>query len=115
MQKADIVFWNGALGITEHDFYRNGSESLLRLLDTAPGDVVIGGGDTAGFVAQFPEASFYHVSTGGGASIDYLSQETLVGIAYYDEADRPPASPTVAARKEPAAAAAAAQPPALGL
>jgi 3-phosphoglycerate kinase len=93
LTRADIVFWNGALGITEHPFYRNGSESLVHLLKQCPGDVVIGGGDTAGFVSQFPEASFYHVSTGGGASIDYLTQETLVGITYYDESNRPEASP----------------------
>jgi len=101
LSKADIVFWNGALGITEHPFYRNGSEALVNLLKQCPGDVVIGGGDTAGFVSQFPDAHFYHVSTGGGASIDYLTKETLVGITYYDESNRPPKSPIASPMASP--------------
>ena len=84
VNKADIVFWNGALGITEHPFYKQGSEALVHLLKQAPGNVVIGGGDTAGFVNDYP-VDFFHVSTGGGASIDYLTKESLVGICYYDE------------------------------
>eukprot|EP00615_Pteridomonas_danica_P006231 CAMPEP_0114359424 /NCGR_PEP_ID=MMETSP0101-20121206/23005_1 /TAXON_ID=38822 ORGANISM="Pteridomonas danica, Strain PT" /NCGR_SAMPLE_ID=MMETSP0101 /ASSEMBLY_ACC=CAM_ASM_000211 /LENGTH=695 /DNA_ID=CAMNT_0001502957 /DNA_START=72 /DNA_END=2159 /DNA_ORIENTATION=- len=83
VNKADVIFWNGALGITEHPFYKNGSESLLHLLKQCPGDVVIGGGDTAGFVSNY-DTDFYHVSTGGGASIDYITKQTLVGITYYD-------------------------------
>lgn len=83
VNKADVIFWNGALGITEHPFYKNGSESLVHLLKQCPGDVVIGGGDTAGFVNNY-DTDFYHVSTGGGASIDYITKETLVGITYYD-------------------------------
>ena len=85
VNKADIIFWNGALGITEHPFYKNGSEQLVHLLGQCPGDVVIGGGDTAGFVQgaageDYTQTyDFYHISTGGGASIDYLTSETLPG------------------------------------
>ena len=97
VNKADIVFWNGALGITEHPFYKNGSEQLVHLLGQCPGDVVIGGGDTAGFVQGAgtdgedftTKYDFFHISTGGGASIDYLTSETLPGIAYYGNHPRP--------------------------
>ena len=93
VNKADIIFWNGALGITEHPFYKNGTEALVHLLGQCPGDVVIGGGDTAGFVqgssgVDYSEKyDFYHISTGGGASIEYLTAETLPGIAYHDKAE----------------------------
>ena len=98
VNKADIVFWNGALGITEHPFYKNGSEQLVHLLGQCPGDVVIGGGDTAGFVQgagtdgeDFTKKyDFFHISTGGGASIDYLTSETLPGIAYYEKGSTRP-------------------------
>jgi hypothetical protein len=87
---SQVIFWNGALGITEHPFYKNGSEQLVHLLGQCPGDVVIGGGDTAGFVQNFTDKyDFFHISTGGGASIDDLTSETLPGIAYYEAQGRP--------------------------
>ena len=72
-----------------------GSEQLVHLLGQCPGDVVIGGGDTAGFVQgasgeDYTEKyDFFHISTGGGASIDYLTSETLPGITYHDAQQRP--------------------------
>jgi len=94
VNKADIIFWNGALGITEHPFYKNGSEQLVHMLGTCPGDVIIGGGDTAGFVQgasgfDFTKKyDFYHISTGGGASIQYLESESLPGIFHYESGKR---------------------------
>ena len=79
IKETDIVFWNGALGITEHSFYKNGSEALVQMLNDADCKVVIGGGDTSGFVNKYYN-NFDHISTGGGASIEYISNETLVGI-----------------------------------
>lgn len=76
VQKSDIVFWNGTLGITEDPFLKNGSENLLNILNSSRTKVIIGGGDTAGFVNKYKN-NFCHISTGGGASIDYISRGSL--------------------------------------
>ena len=67
----DIIFWNGTLGIVESPTYKRGSLLLLHALDHCKAEVIIGGGDTAGFVNQYPN-TLSHISTGGGASIHYL-------------------------------------------
>ena len=67
----DIVFWNGTLGIVESPTYKRGSLLLLHALEHCKANVIIGGGDTAGFVNQYPN-TLSHISTGGGASIHYL-------------------------------------------
>lgn len=81
VQSSNIVFWNGTLGISEDNFYKNSSEILVKILNNCKAKVIIGGGDTAGFVRNY-DNNFYHISTGGGASIDYLSQSNLYGIKY---------------------------------
>ena len=82
----DIIFWNGTMGYIEKD-YLTGSEILINhLLEEKTKKIVIGGGDTAGFCNQYFEKqkiktpSHWHISTGGGASIEYLSNGTLTGI-----------------------------------
>jgi 3-phosphoglycerate kinase len=79
IENSDIIFWNGALGITEHKFYKNGSEILVKMLRNSKAKVIIGGGDTAGFVNNYKN-NYEHISTGGGASIDYISNGSLVGL-----------------------------------
>ena len=78
VKMSDIVFWNGTLGIVEHEFFKNGSENLVNMLNSCKAKVIIGGGDTSGFVNKY-ENNFYHISTGGGASIDYIGNGTLPG------------------------------------
>ncbi len=68
----DLVFWNGTLGIVENLNTRHGSSLLTQFLINSHKEVIVGGGDTAGFVNSF-QHNFKHVSTGGGASIDYIS------------------------------------------
>lgn len=77
----DIIFWNGTLGVVENELYRYGSDTLVQLLMKSNKKVIIGGGDTACFVNKFKH-NFYYVSTGGGASIDYISNGNLVGLDY---------------------------------
>ena len=77
----DIIFWNGTLGVVENELYRYGSDTLIQLLMKSNKKVIIGGGDTAGFVNQFNH-NFYYVSTGGGASVDYISNGNLIGLDY---------------------------------
>jgi glyceraldehyde 3-phosphate dehydrogenase len=75
----DIIFWNGTLGVVENDLYKHGSVTLVKMLMSKNKKVIIGGGDTACFVNKF-DHSFYYVSTGGGASLEYLSHSKLVGL-----------------------------------
>ena len=75
------MFWNGALGISEHNFYKNSSELLINILNNCKSKVIIGGGDTSAFVNNYNN-NFFHISTGGGASIEYISNGTLEGIKY---------------------------------
>ena len=77
----DIIFWNGTLGVVENELYRYGSDTLVQLLINSNKKIIIGGGDTACFVNKFNH-NFYYVSTGGGASIDYISNGSLVGLDY---------------------------------
>lgn len=78
----DIIFWNGTMGWIEKGFTQ-GSELLAQILKNSGKKVIIGGGDTGGFVNQLGIDSFYHISTGGGASIEYISEGHLVGTDYF--------------------------------
>ena len=86
LNKVNIVFWNGTLGISENHFYKNGSEMLVKILNNfvckennKKLDVIIGGGDTAGFINNYKN-NFSHISTGGGAAIEYIGNKTLPAI-----------------------------------
>lgn len=81
---AKTVIWNGTLGIAEFANFAHGSARLALALATNPQITsIIGGGDTADFVLKWDArkgASFTHVSTGGGASLDLMAGEKLPGI-----------------------------------
>ena len=82
IDKSDIIFWNGSMGVVENSLYENGSITLMNLLINSGKKVIVGGGDTACFVSKF-QHNFYHVSTGGGSTIDYISNGSLVGLDYF--------------------------------
>jgi len=82
IQEYDIIFWNGTLGVVEDEKYSYGSRTFVELLVNSGKKVIIGGGDTACFVNKFKH-TFYYVSTGGGASIDYISNGRLVGFDFF--------------------------------
>ena len=82
IQEYDIIFWNGTLGVVENDLYSYGSRTLLELLIKSGKKIIVGGGDTACFVNK-NNHNFYYVSTGGGASIDYISNGSLAGMKYF--------------------------------
>jgi len=80
----DTVFWNGTLGVVENKLYSYGSTTLVHLLMKSDKKVLVGGGDTASFVQHFPH-NFHFVSTGGGASIDYIASGNLAGLKYFHD------------------------------
>ncbi len=84
IEKAKTVIWNGTLGYAELPNFSVGSASLAKLLADHPEITsIIGGGDTADFVQHWDEkegASFTHVSTGGGASLELMAGEKLPGV-----------------------------------
>lgn len=84
LQQYDTIFWNGTLGVVENTLYSYGSTTLVQLLIKSGKKIIVGGGDTAGFVQKFPH-NFHFVSTGGGASIDYISNGFLAGTKYFDD------------------------------
>jgi len=81
LEKCKTVFWNGPMGIYEIPQFATGTQSMARLLASLKATTVIGGGSTAEAVAKLKLADkMTFVSTGGGASLEFLSGEVLPGV-----------------------------------
>lgn len=82
LQGCETVFWNGPMGVFEFPAFANGTKAVAQALSEISGFCVVGGGDSAAAIRTmgFDDAQFGYISTGGGASLEYLEGKLLPGL-----------------------------------
>jgi len=81
IRDAKMVIWNGPLGLVEREPFDKASEAVAKAIVQSKAYSIVGGGDTIAFIKRLGlEKKFNYISTGGGAMLEYLANETLPGI-----------------------------------
>ncbi len=82
LQDCETVFWNGPMGVFEFPAFANGTRAVAQALSEISGFCVVGGGDSAAAIRTmgFDDEQFGYISTGGGASLEYLEGKLLPGL-----------------------------------
>ncbi|NCD08159.1 MAG: triose-phosphate isomerase [Negativicutes bacterium] len=90
IKKAKMIVWNGPMGVFEMDAFCKGTEAVAKAVAANRGVTIVGGGDSVAAIDKLGlEKKIKHISTGGGASLEYLQGLVLPGIAALDDVRRP--------------------------
>src|SRR5690625_568564 len=84
--QSKLIIWNGPMGVFEMNPFAGGTKAIAEAMAQTEGYTIIGGGDSAAAVELFNFSSeMDHISTGGGASLEFMEGKVLPGIAALDE------------------------------
>lgn len=84
IKEAGTIIWNGPMGYSELSVFEKGTKEIMQAVSDNEGFAILGGGETAEAVSKFNINNFEHISTGGGAMLDYIAGEDMPGIEILD-------------------------------